>query len=267
MAKKIFIVVLALVNITANLKAQGGAKWATGLNSSTTGDAIGTNNNMPLIFKTNGQEAMRINETGTINLKNTLSADSLRVKNILGINDSSVHIGDHSIILNYAANVISWTPTKGGCGFLTGYNGMAIANGTSFAKGSNSMVFGNNVNVLCGVANAYVIGNGLTNSIANSFQLGWSATPTVFADATGVAINGLTAHAQTLDVNGTAQVRSLPALTNPPKLVVADNNGFLQSLAFSGNSNQVLLGNGTFGTAPASTTAWLLGGNSLVTVI
>jgi hypothetical protein len=89
----------------------------------------------------------KLHVSGNIKVQGKIIADSMRVIRIIAMNDSTVHFGDHSIGINTATNVISWTPTRGGCGLFVGYNGLAIANGTSFAKGSNSMVFGNNVNV------------------------------------------------------------------------------------------------------------------------
>ena len=235
--------------------------WKTNGDSASALDYLGTNNNMPLIFKTNGQEAMRINANGNLKLTDTLLANTIRVTRILGTNDSTIHFGNHSVIINPATDVISWNPPSA-C-----FSGLAIANGASFARGVNSMAFGNNVNVPCGIPNAYVMGNLLTNNIPNSYQLGWGGGPTVFADATGVGINHLTAHTQTLDVNGTARVRNLPVLTNPPELVTSDATGFLHHLAFTGNPNQVLLGNGTFGNLPAPPPlSWELGGNTAATV-
>ena len=51
-ATKLFLSVLAIA-ATNLMHAQAGAKWATGGNSTSTGDFIGTTNNNPLIFKIN----------------------------------------------------------------------------------------------------------------------------------------------------------------------------------------------------------------------
>jgi len=46
--------------------AQGGQKWATGLNSGSGNDALGTSNNFPVVIKTNGAERLRVKETGEL---------------------------------------------------------------------------------------------------------------------------------------------------------------------------------------------------------
>ncbi len=57
--------------------AQGGAKWTTGLNGITTGDALGTNNNFPLNFYTNNSQRMSLGTNGVLQI-NGLSGTSFR---------------------------------------------------------------------------------------------------------------------------------------------------------------------------------------------
>ncbi len=67
--KKLLLISLLLTSIYHSY-GQAGAKWATGGNSSSTGDFIGTTNNFPLIFKTNNTQKMVLSTTGVLQLNN-----------------------------------------------------------------------------------------------------------------------------------------------------------------------------------------------------
>ena len=53
-----------------HLFAQAGAKWATGGNSSATGDFLGTTNSFPLIFKINNAQKMQLTTGGVLQINN-----------------------------------------------------------------------------------------------------------------------------------------------------------------------------------------------------
>ena len=55
---------------TTTTFAQGGPKWGTTGNATTTGDFLGTTNNFPLDFKTNNALRMQLSNTGILNINN-----------------------------------------------------------------------------------------------------------------------------------------------------------------------------------------------------
>ena len=59
--------------------SQSGQKFATGLNSLSGTDALGTSNLFPLIIKTNGTEWLRITETGKVGIGKTNPSELLDV--------------------------------------------------------------------------------------------------------------------------------------------------------------------------------------------
>ena len=65
MLKKQLLSAFALMT-SVLVTAQSGQKWATGLNSLSNGDALGSSNNMPLIFKTNNTQHMSIGANGVL---------------------------------------------------------------------------------------------------------------------------------------------------------------------------------------------------------
>ncbi|HXB40590.1 MAG TPA: tail fiber domain-containing protein [Bacteroidia bacterium] len=74
-----FFILTALLIFTNNLFAQN--PWKTNGNSTSSGDFIGTNNSQPLIFKTNGQEWLRIKKEGTLHAFGQLIVDSGAIVN------------------------------------------------------------------------------------------------------------------------------------------------------------------------------------------
>jgi hypothetical protein len=79
------------------------------------------------------------------------------------------------------------------------------------------------------------------------------------AGRVGVNVPAGTNPTHNLQVNGTVRVQNLPVST-PNCLIVGTNQGNAQDnqmsrLDFTGNANQVLLGNGTWGTAPSTSEA------------
>jgi len=79
---------------------------------------------------------------------------------------------------------------------------------------------------------------------------------------------GTTNPLNTLHVNGTARVVTLPSATT--KLVSADASNVLGAIAFPADATKVLLGNGTFGPAPAGPPTpepdWLVTGNNMSSI-
>lgn len=65
----------------------------------------------------------------------------------------------------------------------------------------------------------------------------------------------------TIDVNSNARIRNTPVAANPQSIIIGQqvsgsaNDRELQRLDFTGNANQVLLGDGTWGTAPGAVNA------------
>ncbi|HXD93814.1 MAG TPA: hypothetical protein VNX01_11410 [Bacteroidia bacterium] len=75
MCKKQLLFALALMT-SLLVTAQSGQKWATGLNSLSTGDALGSSNNMPLIFKTNNTQQMVLNTKGGLQLNSLIGSSN-----------------------------------------------------------------------------------------------------------------------------------------------------------------------------------------------
>ncbi len=215
---------------------------------------VGATNNADLKIITNDTVRQTIQSNGNIimeknlTVKGKLFADMMNVSRILPpANDSIINFGTNTIFLNTKTNRISWTPIS----FPTcSIGGLSIGNGlfAPLAFGLNSIAIGSTTTG-CSATNSIVMGTGINNNIANSFMLGFGSTA-IYADAarTGVFT---TAPTQTLDVNGTARVRTLPVFSAPKNLVVADSVGVLGKLGFTGNTNHVLRGNGTWGLLPA----------------
>jgi hypothetical protein len=110
-------------------------------------------------------------------------------------------------------------------------------------SGSNNTTIGSFSDVASsGLTNASAIGYNAIVGASNSLVLGGTG-----ADAVKVAI-GVTIPTETIDVNGTARIRALPASTST-NIVVADANGVLGL-------------NSVANLFPSSSDAWLVGGNS-----
>ncbi len=72
----------------------------------------------------------------------------------------------------------------------------------------------------------------------------------IFDNGSQIGIN-TTSPAATVDINGNLRVRTLPTTVLPNNLIIADNTGMIGSLPFTGNSTDVLRGDGTW--APITT--------------
>ena len=60
--------ILAMLTVLFSAHAQSGQKWATGGNSTSASDFLGTSNAMPLVFKTQSIEKMRLTASGNLGL-------------------------------------------------------------------------------------------------------------------------------------------------------------------------------------------------------
>lgn len=68
--KKTNVFTMLLSIISVSLLAQSGQKWATGGNSNSTGDFLGTTNNFPIDFKTNNVLRMSLGTNGVLRINN-----------------------------------------------------------------------------------------------------------------------------------------------------------------------------------------------------
>lgn len=60
--------ILAMLTVLFSAHAQSGQKWATGGNTTSSSDYLGTSNAMPLVFKTQSIEKMRLTASGNLGL-------------------------------------------------------------------------------------------------------------------------------------------------------------------------------------------------------
>ncbi len=86
-----------------NEPAQGG--WTLNSNIGDTTNSIGTNNNAPLIFKTNNTERMRIGETGNVGIGTTTPTEKMEVNGNLKMSGNLKFGGN---------NTIGYLPTMNG---------------------------------------------------------------------------------------------------------------------------------------------------------
>ena len=75
---KKFLLPSVFIAIALNAYSQSGQKFATGLNSLSGSEALGSSNNFPLIIKTNNTEWLRITETGNVGIGTITPADKLQ---------------------------------------------------------------------------------------------------------------------------------------------------------------------------------------------
>lgn len=81
------IIMLVLNLCSAGIYAQ--AVWKTNGNNVSEGNYIGTNNNEPMIFKTNGQTRMTLKENGGLDIDGELVADSAEFNGIVKIGNQA----------------------------------------------------------------------------------------------------------------------------------------------------------------------------------
>ncbi len=108
-----------------------------------------------------------------------------------------------------------------------GDNSIALGNSTT-TNGTNSMALGNSLTT--SAASAFVIGSGITSSTANSLTVGFGS-PTLFVQSSPLRVGIATiTPQQTLDVNGTANVRTVAQNNALTQVLVRDpsNLGLIQ---------------------------------------
>ncbi len=97
-------------------------------------------------------------------------------------------------------------------------------------------------------------GDTVCSSVTINFLQKWTGVALcnsiIFDNGTQIGIN-TTSPSATVDINGNLRVRTLPNTVLPNNLIIADNTGMVGSIAFTGNSNDVLRGDGTW--APVTT--------------
>src|SRR6201998_4774491 len=238
------------------------------------------------------------NPQAPLQVKGQIIVDSIRVSQIIP-KDSIIKFGAGSdgIVMNNTTNVMFWTNgrlVRCSNHLLTPVQGFGLGNNGTMAIGQNSMAIGTSVFVPCSVTQAMVLGAGvsasnmLVNSISNSLMIGFNSTyPTLYVGpslggnssgnvgigtdapitALHVATNGRTVGYITSDPLAPAGAGPLTATEG---LVIANGVGtMISKLNFSGNANQVLLGNGTFGPVPGggggTSNAWIVTGNAVST--
>ncbi len=94
-----FLIAFLLV-ISTYASAQSPNSWSTNGNSTASGDFIGTQNNEPLVFKVNNQEAMRLKTNGELRL-NSLAGfgNGFMTVNNNGIVGMNIFPGDTDKVL------------------------------------------------------------------------------------------------------------------------------------------------------------------------
>jgi hypothetical protein len=177
------------------LKAPNPNDWAMSGNANTDSSTqfIGTTDNKPVILKTNNIERLRINKSGLISMPNLSQFDTLRAGRITS-NDSLIHFGDSSMVINTMYNQI-YSDGKGRLGI--GIGGSNIVHTiispapvtrtfcTANGIGRNSLAIGNYV--IANAENSIVIGSGnpgsvsaspylLANTVPNSLSIGFNSS-------------------------------------------------------------------------------------------
>ncbi len=142
---------------------------------------IGTADNKDLVFKTNEVERLRIGKSGTIIMPQTTHFETVFTDRINTTSaDSTIHIGDSSIVINpFFGNIFN-----DGLGYF--YKGIGLGGvnsnfnniGSAVGIAKNSVAIGNSVTGWA--ENAIVIGSGPTNDILinstpNSLFIGFNS--------------------------------------------------------------------------------------------
>lgn len=142
-------IILLLVIITGTLSAQINPFWNTNGNTAANGDFIGTNNNEPLIFKTNGLEALRIKPNGDIRIsafqnmgKGLIFANNNGVLNFTAFpNDTNLVFAGSGNFKSISA-LSGWTRTGNVLYNLPGVNvGIGVTNPTFPLEVNGSAMF------------------------------------------------------------------------------------------------------------------------------
>jgi len=112
-----------------------------------------------------------------------------------------------------------------------------------------------------GGAHGMLVSTVRTSSDAYILNLDAGGASRMYVRSDGNVGIGTTTPQQRFHLIGTARISTLAQAGGA--IVVSDVNGDLSVLSFTGDANQVLLGNGTWGSLPS--TGWALSGNSIAT--
>ena len=217
-------VAMILFNQVAN--AQSGQKWATGLNSISAGDALGTSNNQPLLIKVNKALALKINPDGSVFINSLANAGT----GVVSYDNSGKLIP--VAFPNDTTKVFLGNGTWGYAGWKILGNDVVQTTTGNIGIGTNTPLYKLDVTGNARITQSLTVNQSLTTN------------QDIFIDRylylNNIQPNGFTL----LGINSSKQVTAVP---------------------FSGNDNEVLTGAGTFTELPNASGWQVLNGNIVTT--
>lgn len=186
--KFLLVAVIAIVSSGNRIIAQNGAKWATGLNSITASDGIGTNNNFPLNFYTNGSQRMSLSTSGVLRI-NGLNGTSIRFVQANSNGDLiSFPMGNSTDVL-YGNGTWGPLPTSASVWNVNG-NNIFTGNSGNVGIGTNSPIYKLDVFGDVRVSNNLFVGGGIiiTDQVhaSDNVNTGALITDTIHMNTGGV---------------------------------------------------------------------------------
>ncbi|MFH0866416.1 MAG: hypothetical protein V1904_09475, partial [Bacteroidota bacterium] len=205
-----------------NLMAQSGIKWSTGGINAPQGSIFGTLNYIPIDFYTSGTQWMTLTPFGYFGIGLSNPAYKLDV-------NGRVHAAGSVFADSSITAMHIYAIQKAETDALQ-VNNLAVFGNKIIIDGNNSSITTSTASLSFGSNNLQTSGNINGNIInANDFNASGNITGNIFT--------GNVLKINSFDGNGV-------------KLITADNNGNLTTFSFSGNSNEVLSGNGAWKTLP-----------------
>ena len=203
------------------------AGWTTAGNTLTGNEWIGSINAFDWVVKTNSLTRMTVQSGGNVGIGTTGPANRL---------------------------VVTTSTANDGIMGTDGTRWMKLLGGTVATGSFNGIVQAND--------NAIIYSGGTLGTGAFTIAPWASGTSGFRMDNNGNVGIGISAPAQALHVVGTERVSTLASGASGA-ILTSNTNGDIGKTNFSGNANQVLLGNNTFGAVPTNTAWSLTGGNTL----